>query len=410
MRVHLVTPYYPPEISGGSHLICELALSLKSLGHSVTVLTVYPNYNIRAVPLPYRVGLRMDEVLEGVPIRRIRLPQIPRASKIGRGLQHFAFGIWLGVLTTLTPKADVIITFSPPLPVPWMICRIGKARRIPVVVNIQDLFPREAVEMGMLTSPVLIRMFTAMERRVYRLAAGVTVHSPGNAEHVVEHGGDRERVHVLYNWVDVERIRPGDRDNDFARQHGLGNRFIASYAGNMGWAQDMGTIISCASRLRSDPDLLFLLVGDGVGKDKAQARSQKLGLQNILWLPTQPWSVYPEILTASDVSLINLHPELRTPVVPSKLLGIMAAARPVVASVPRESDARRIIAEAGCGLCVDAGNGDALAEAIRKLASDPALASEMGRRGRAHVEAHFSREACTRQMEAILKNAVEKSL
>ena len=406
MKVMLISPNYPPEIGGAAHLIYELAVSLKSKGHDVTVLTGFPRYNIKVVPPMYRKGFRMNEKLDRIFVKRIRIPSLPRSSKIGRGVEHLIFGLWLSVLTALASRADVAMVFSPPLPVPWMVCLIGKMRRMPVVVNIQDLFPREAVELGMLTHPLLIRMFEAMERQVYRLAAGVTVHSPGNKEHVRQQGGDRVRVNVIYNWVDTERFQPGGRTNGFASQYELGNRFVVSYAGTMGWAQDMKTIISSAAHLREHKEILFLFVGDGVEKEKAHAMSQELGLENIIWLPMQPWSVYPEILSTSDVSLINLHPKLRTPVVPSKLLSIMAAARPVVASLPLESDARNIISEAGCGICVDAGDGEALANAIRKLASDRVLAKEMGQRGRTYVEAHFSREACTKQMAAILKNIV----
>ncbi len=406
MEVMLITINYPPEIGGAPHLIHELALSLQEQGHKVTVLTGYPRYNIKVVPPQYRRGLWMNETQDGIPVRRIRIPSLPRTSKIARGVHHFFFGIWLSALAVLSLRADAAIVFSPPLPLPWMICLIGKIRRVPVVVNIQDLFPREAVELGMLKNPVLISMFEAMERQVYRLAAQVTVHSPGNKEYVVQQGADRGRVHVIYNWVNVDRIMPGNRNNWFARQHGLGDRFVVSYAGTMGWAQDMETIVNSAARLRNHPGILFLLVGDGVEKEKTQVRSQELRLKNIMWLPMQPWSAYPDVLAGSDVSLINLHPELRTPVVPSKLLSIMAAARPVVASLPMESDARRIIAEAGCGICVDAGDGEALAEAIRKLASNRALANEMGRRGRAYVEAHFSRTACTSQVEAVLKKTI----
>jgi glycosyltransferase involved in cell wall biosynthesis len=173
----------------------------------------------------------------------------------------------------------------------------------------------------------------------------------------------------------------------------------------MGWAQDMGTIITSAARLRDEPGILFLLVGDGVEKEKAMARGCELGLENIVWLPMQPWAVYPDVLAASDVSLINLHPELHTPVVPSKLLSIMAAARPVLASLPPESDARRIITEAGCGLFVEAGDGEALADGILSVYSDRTMAKEMGQQGRSYVEAHFSREVCIDHMEGILMQA-----
>ena len=213
-------------------------------------------------------------------------------------------------------------------------------------------------------------------------------------------------MHVVYLWVDTERIRPGERDNDFARRHGLIDRFVVSYAGTMGWSQDMQTIIASAARLRDRPDILFLLVGDGVEREKVQARSIELGLNNILWLPMQPWSVYPEVLAASDVSMMNLHPKLHTPVVPSKLFSIMAAARPVVASLPHDSDARHIVAGADCGICVEAGDSEALEGAILKLYSDRALMGEMGRRGRASAEALFSRKAGTSQLETIFKSMV----
>jgi colanic acid biosynthesis glycosyl transferase WcaI len=404
MRIILVTVYYPPEIGGAPHLIYELALSLKAKGHAVTVVTGYPRYHLNVVLPRYRRGIRMHEVEDGIGVRRIRMPLLPSKNKFARGVQHFIYGVWLSALAGMIARADVLLVFSPPLPLPWLTCLLGKARRIPVVVNIQDLFPREAIELGMLTQPLLIRIFEKMERQVYRKAAGITVHSPGNKEHIVQRGGQRDRVHVIYNWVDTKRFLEGKREYGFALQHRLTDKFVVSYAGTMGWAQDMGTIITSAERLRNHKDILFLLVGDGVEKEKAKVRSQELGLENILWLPMQPWSVYPEILEASDVSLINLHPNLRTPVVPSKLLSIMAAGVPVVASVPVESDARHIMAKAGCGIYVDAGDGEALASAIQKLASARGLAKEMGQRGRIYAEMHFSCEACTLQMETLLKN------
>jgi colanic acid biosynthesis glycosyl transferase WcaI len=404
LRILLVTITYPPEIGGAAHLIHALVLGLRERGHQAAILTTYPSYNLKNIPEQYLHGKKMDEQIDGIPVRRIRIPSLSRNSLLARGFQHFIFGMWLGWAALVSERSDVILVFSPPLPVPWLVCLVGKVRRIPVVVNIQDLFPREAVELGVLRNPFLIRIFEMMERQVHRWADGITVHSPGNKEHVLQHGGVNNKVHIVYNWVDTDHIRPNPKDNNFSHQHSLVDRFVVSYAGTMGWAQDMKTIIEAAAQLRDDPRIVFLLVGDGVEKEKAQRMSEELGLQNLFWLPMQPFSVYPEILAASDVSLINLHPELRTPVVPSKLLSIMAAGRPAVASLPVESDARKIIAEACCGIYVDAGDGEALANAIQNLASNPDLASEMGKRGRLYAETHFSREICVSQMELILKN------
>lgn len=409
MKVLLITPYYPPEIGGAAHLMCELAASLRDRGHRVTVLTGYPRYNVKVAPPQYRRSFRMTETLDGIEVKRARILTLPRSSMIGRGLEHFFVGAWLTALAAVAPRADAAMVLSPPLPLPWMIAGLGRVRRVPVVVNIQDLFPREAVELRMLTNKALIAFFEAMERQVYRWAARITVHSPGNKGHVVARGGAGGRVDVVGNWIDLDRIRPGARANAFSRRYGLDDRFVVSYAGTMGWAQDMGTIVKSAALLRDRKEILFLFVGDGVEKGKAQALSLELGLANMLWLPTQPWSVYPEILAASDACLINLCPELRTPVVPSKLLSIMAAGRPVVASLPAESDARGMIADAASGITVGAGEERALAEAIGRLASDRGLGREMGRRGRAYAEANLSREFCTGQMESVLKKAIGDS-
>jgi len=409
MRALLITINYPPEIGGAPHLIHELAIGLKEQGHQVTVLTGYPQYNMREIPRQYRRGLTMKDTLDGVAVRRIRIPHLPRASKIARGVEHIVFGLWLGALFALSARGDVALVFSPPLPLPWLVSMIGRLRRIPVVVNIQDLFPREAIELGMLANPMLIHLFEAMERQVHRLATAITVHSPGNRKHVIDRAGNPKRVYVVYNWVNTDQVHPGPQDNEWARSQGLPGHFVVSYAGTMGWAQDMATIIAAAAKLKDRPDILFLLVGDGVQKAEAMARCAELGLGNVQWLPMQPLSVYQEILASSHVCLINLHPDLRTPVVPSKLLSIMAAARPVVASLPAESDARDIVAQAGCGICVAAGDGQALAQAILQLEADRALADQMGRRGRAYVETHFSRQVCARQVEAILRGVIQEA-
>ncbi len=405
MKIYLVSITYPPEIGGAAHLIRGLAESLQQMGHEITVLTVYPTYNLKEIPYQYRQGFLMTEVQEKITIKRIRTPKFSRANKVLRGLEHFIFGIFLSGLALFMPKADAVTVFSPPLPLPWLMELVGKIKGMKVIVNIQDLFPLEAVELGMLSDPTLIHLFEGIERQVYRRADAVTVHSPGNKYHVLARGAPDERVHVVYNWVDVDLIHPISKINDFSKQYGLVDRFVVSYAGTMGWAQDMGTIIACADRLRDREEIVFVLVGDGVEKEKAQTKSSQLGLKNILWLPMQPLTVYPDILASSDISLINLHPELHTPVVPSKLLSIMAAGRTVVASLPKESDARLIIDDAGCGIYVDAGDDALLSEAICRLESDRSLMAEMGKKGRAYIETHFSQSGCTKELEQIITNA-----
>jgi glycosyltransferase involved in cell wall biosynthesis len=408
VHVLILTAYFPPEVGGASHLYFELAETLARRGHDVCVVTGFPRYNVDKLPERYASKLVTRERISGFRLIRLWVPPIPRENLLLRGLEHWLVPATLLVGGLGAGPYDVVLTISPPLPFGLAAYGLSRLRRAPFVFNVQDLFPEEVVQLGLMRNRALILVFEAIERFIYRRADCVTVHSPGNQEHIVAHGGRQDRTEVVYNWVDVERIQPSPRENAFRRTHGLTDRFVVSYAGTMGLAQDMTVIVEAAHRLRHHEDIVFLMVGDG--PDKADARSQaaRLDLDNMVFLPTQPWSVYPDVLAASDVSLINLHANLTTPVVPSKLMSIMAAGRPVIASVPSSSDAFRIVSKAACGLCTDAGDADGLAAAALELYRNPNRVSEMGRRGRHYAEDHFSRESCVSRYEEIFRRIYDR--
>jgi len=405
VKILIITNYFPPEIGGAAHLYYELAESLVKRGHWVTVVTGFPRYNIKVQPEIYRGKRLMKEEMNGIQVLRIWMPKVPRTNLFLRGLEHFLVPAALLFAAVSISRHDVAIVYSPPLPLGLAAYIVSRVRKIPFIVNIQDLFPREAVMLGLLKNKFLIRLFEIIERFIYHKADFITVHSPGNRKHVLSHGGHPGRVKVVHNWVDLERIRPLPRENLFRKEYGLNSRFVVSYAGTMGWCQDMLIIVEAANYLRNYRDIIFVMVGDGPEKAKTEEYAHKLGLANILFLPVQPWTKYPEVLAASDLSMINLNKNLITPVVPSKLLNIMASGRPVVASLPLNGDAPQIIADAGCGLCVEAGDAKGLAHAILKLYQNPEEALEMGRRGRLYAEKHFSREPCVTMYEAIFRQA-----
>ncbi len=408
MNVLILTNYFPPEVGGAAHLYFELAESLVQRGHKVTVVTGFPRYNVDELPEQYRGKRRMWEDVNGARLLRLWTPSMPRTNLILRGLEHFIVPLILFLGGLFSGPQDIVLIYSPPLPFGLAAWALSRVRNIPFVVNIQDLFPKEAVILGLLKNKILIRAFEAIERFIYRKADYVTLHSPGNRQHVLDHGGDPQRAIVLHNWVDTEKVRPQEKENDFRHQHGLEGRFVVSYAGTMGWCQDMSIIVQAAERLKAYPDMLFLMVGEGPEKVKTEEVVLDLQLGNIQFLPMQPWREYPNVLAASDISMINLNHNLTTPVVPSKLLNIMAAGRAVVASLPLDGDAPKIIAEAQCGACVAAEDAEGMADAILDIYKNPEKAAEMGRNGRRYAEAHFSREACVGQYEKIFYEAARR--
>jgi len=163
----------------------------------------------------------------------------------------------------------------------------------------------------------------------------------------------------------------------------------------MGYAQDMVVIVKAAAALHDERDIVFLIVGDGVRRREAEDLARERRLENVRFLPFQPLERYPVLLNAADCCLVTLQAAVATPVVPSKIAGILAAARPVIAALP-PGDAREVVERSGGGVCVPPGDWEGLAAAIRHLARAPEPRQKMGEAGRRYVEAHFSRETATR--------------
>ncbi|GAI04311.1 unnamed protein product, partial [marine sediment metagenome] len=181
----------------------------------------------------------------------------------------------------------------------------------------------------------------------------------------------------------------------------LNSKFVVSFAGVMGFAQGLNIVIDCAELLKSYKDILFLLVGDGVKKDGLIKKAEDMQLNNIKFLPPQHREVYPSILFASDICLVTLDKSVKTPVVPAKLLNIMASGRPVVASMNLKGDAPKIIKAAKCGYCVESDDVEGFSKAILKLYHNPELKDEFGMNGRKYAVKHFSRKVCIEKYEKL---------
>jgi len=400
LKILLLSNYFPPEVGSGPHLPFELGESLVKAGHQVTVVTGFPRYNVPVMPVEYRRRLFSEERAGGMRVLRINAPNVYGKRMLSRGLVQLLAPPVLALRALPVARPDVVYTITPPLMMGVVAHLLATRFRVPCVVNVQDLFPRTLIDLGMLRSRALIRLFEAMERYVYRSATTITVMSDGNREHVLARGGDPRKVHVVANWVDTDLIRPAQRINEFRRAYGLGDEFVVLFAGTMGFFQGLDTVIQAARRLVDQPKLLFLMVGDGAERPKLEAQAD--GLPNLRFLPMQPKEVYPQVLAAADVCLATLHPAATTPTVPSKICTIMAAGRPVLASLP-PGDAPRLVCDAECGIVTPAGDPQALASAIIRLSQDPEATQRMGENGRQYAEHHFSRRVCTGQIEEIFQ-------
>ena len=197
---------------------------------------------------------------------RVATPRLPRGLMAGRAIWQFAISLGALVAGISTSKHDVALVYSSPLPLGLAAWAVKSLRNTPFILNVQDLFPQSVIDLGLLKNPYPVRFFQGMERFLYRRADGITVHSKGNADHVVNMGGSPERVRVMHNWVDTTSIRPGNDGSAFRQTHGLGDSFIVSFAGVLAYSQDLDVVLDAAHLLKDQQDIRWLIVGDGVQK------------------------------------------------------------------------------------------------------------------------------------------------
>ena len=341
-------------------------------------------------------------------MRVLRVATLPLSRKVPllRGLEQFTTAFVVLCRALITSRHDAVIIYSPPLTFAITGFVIRLIRRTPFVLNVQDLYPQTPIQLGLLRNRLLIRFSNWLERFAYKRANRIIVHSDDNLQHVVNVSKQPDKTASISNWVDTDSILPSNRDNSFRREHDAGARIVVSFAGVMGFAQGLDAVVDAARILFARTDIRFLLIGDGVIKARLEQRVHELGLSNVTMLPMQTSAVYGDILAASDICLVSLTPELKTPVVPAKLQSIMAAGRPVIASVDARTGVPEIIKQARCGVVTDPSDPKALATAIEKLADEPETRAAMGAGGRDFALEHYSLDTAIDRYVAELEQIV----
>jgi glycosyltransferase involved in cell wall biosynthesis len=408
MRILLLTAYFPPDTGSASHLFYELGKAFLRKGHEVFAITSVPGYFPRGDLRKYRKKILVKEIYDGIHLIRLSLPKLPRQIPFARAIWQFSLPIILAVPLFFIKKPDVTLVYSPPLPLSLTGWLVSFLRGIPFVLNVQDLFPQSVIDLGLLRNPVFIGLAEAMEKFIYRRASLITVHSSSNKNHVITKGVDPDKISVIHNWVDIDFIKPGPKENYFRDQYDLNGKFVVSFAGILGYSQDIDVILQSAKQLESFKNIQFLIVGDGVYKPRILRRAKEMNVINMTFLPMEPRENYPQVLYASDISLSTLYSFVRTPVVPSKILSIMASGIPVIATMDLSGDASKIINDAKCGFALPPEDPRLLSEAILKLYDNRDLCEEYGKNGREYVEQHFSLKGAVENYEKVFMRLQDK--
>ena len=247
-----------------------------------------------------------------------------------------------------------------------------------------------------------------LEFFVYSKASAVTVIAPQMREQLLKKGVSKVKVQVIPNFVDVSDLVPLLKDNDFSRKHNLDEKYVVSYAGNMGPAQGLENFIEAANILRDKPGICFLMMGDGILRTSLRQRIERYKLDNFVFLPYQPYSLMNQAYASSDLCLVPQAIETGFEAIPSKVYRIMACARPILAVTDRNSDLARLVSESSCGALVYPGSSESLTEMINRAFENQPAWQKMGQSGRDYVVLHYARENVTRQYNNLITKLVSQ--
>jgi len=406
VRILILSQYYFPEPVEKVH---DLARGLVALGHSVQVLTGFPCYPLGRVYDGYRQRAWQREERDGVRI--LRVPQIPdhSHSAVKRAVYYGSFAVSATMFgpAHLEP-ADVLLVYQAALPVGFAAWAIGRLRRLPIVLDVVDLWPESVLASGISTSARLAGMLRRAAKWVYGRADHISVITEGYRDNLMAMGVPSSKLCVIYPWMPSTTYGPRPPDPELASREGLAGRFNVMYAGNIGPIQALDVVLDAAAALRDLTAVQFVVVGSGAERERLIESARARGLANVRFLDRRPPEAMPALYALADALLVHLRPDPMSDVsIPSKLFAYLTSGRPILAGVGGE--VRRLTEREGFGLAFEPASAPALESAVRRLyAMPPADRERLAHAALAFHEREGSAEVLTRRFEAVLRQVVER--
>lgn len=399
---------FAPELTGIGKYTGEMAQWLAHAGHEVRVITAPPYYPAWKVGAGYSARQYRSESWQGVRVMRTPLwvPHQPGGLKRLLHLASFALGSLPVLWAQWRWKPDVVWVVEPPLMCAPAAVAFATLRGARSWLHIQDYEVDAAFDLGLIKGHTLRRWVQRAERWLMRRFDRVSTISGRMVDRALAKGVATERVLHFPNWVDISGITPLTAPSDYRAELGLApDAVVALYSGNMGNKQGLEILADVARLLQDEPRIQLVLGGNGSGRADLQARCA--GMANVRFLDLQPLERLNDWLGLADVHLLPQRADAADLVMPSKLTGMLASGRAVLATAMPGTELCRVVTQdAACGLVVPPENPVAMADALRALAADPARRAELGANGRRHAEAELSQDVILRRFEAQLRALV----
>ncbi len=399
MNILLITIYYPPVISSLSTMMQELAEELTLRGHQVTVATAKPqddlNLSLEARQKPF------DKFTIEKDVRVIRVSTPPLKNKFFflRGLVQLMLPYFFlkQIKKFVDGKIDAIIVSTPPLPLATLGSKIKKRYRSKYILCVQDIFPQNAIDLGVMKNKLLIKFFENMAKSAYRSSDIMTSHTQTSRKFLIEKKNvPSDKIFYIPNWIDATSYINARKTGLYRKKYGLEDKFILLFAGVIGPSQGLDALINAVAEAKDIPDdICILIVGEGAEKDRLMRMKAEYSLNNIVFEPFVSLEEYPKLVKDVDAGIVCLSSLNKTPVVPGKVLGYMASSVPVVALLNKESDGHMIIEKAECGYSIasDASNEE-ISNLILQIYNEKDKLKQYGENGHRYVLKHFTKSSC----------------
>lgn len=400
MKIWIFTMYFLPEFGSAPVLMDEMATFLAERGYSVEVVTTIPRPPHHRA---FRFKIRQREKRDKFMVDRYRT-NFTR-HHLGRLLVWTIYTFWSFWVLRRVKPGDAILLRLPPLLL-GLVSWSARRKNVRVVISVQDIHPDLSIESGLLRNKKLIKIAQRMEKWIYDQSEKIIVISPSFSQNLQRKEVPSKKIAIIPNWVNTEFLKPYPKSNQVSEKLKLIDKFVILHAGTLTLSSyhSLEKVLQVAAFFRDDPQIIFLFVGEGLKKPDLVKKAQQLGLDNVKFIPFQPYELLPQLLSSGDVLLVPLDQEKSDLSVPSKLYNYMAVGRPIIGLVESNSEVAQILRKSEGGLTVAPEEEEALKRVIEALRTSPTLCQEMGQKARKFVEKYYSLKVVLPQYEKVLIN------
>ncbi len=411
MKILLCCPHFEPDHHAATgKVMTKLVENLAMRGHKVTVVTSLPWYKEHSVYPEWRGRLWRTEKTSWGKIIRVYPFPTDKNSIVRRSLAFFGFTALASIRALFSGKHDVVMGMSPPIFIGEAAYLSAKRSRAPFVFNTQDIFPDVAVDLGALTNGRVISAASRYERSLYRRSDAVTVLSADQFQNVANKvdKSQRSKIVTIPNFVDVSNIRPTDRNNFYRKDLGIEEaQRVVMYSGNVGLSQSFDLVQAAAIHFRDRNDVTFVINGEGAARAEVDKWAEEL--PNVIVQDFGPQEQLSEILATGDIHLILLKKGLAKSSTPSKLYGILAASRPILASIDENSEVAVAVSDSQAGSVVPPDSPDEFVSALEKmLAMTTQELQQLGEAGLRHAKVCMTPEMQAEAYEQLFQTLVDR--